>query len=694
MGLPSSSELSLEWYLKNNVQGEDDLDVMSAWKDYTGAGVRLGIIDDGFDYKNKDLKPNYDTSLDYDYGRNDNNAAPVTNDDMHGTAVMGVAGAAAGNGGVVGVAYGADLVGERVDFNKEETPFNLDLAHAITRMADQGVGVANMSLGTGYYFETGKNLDKVVSAIDDATANGRGGLGTVLVMAGGNSREDNDGFEADINGRLFDSRTQIISVGSVDRNGYVSYFSSYGASMLVTAFGTDIASTDRVGTKGFNKGGDIATDLAGTSFSAPLVTGVVALMLQANPHLGWRDVQTILAYSARHTGSPVDGKTLSHAEIHPWAYNGADNWNGGGLHFSEDYGYGLVDAAAAVRLAETWTARSTTKNQKTVTQTVLPDTGTATTIPDHDPTGLTFSADVIKNIDIERVGVQMDFSAFSAQLAVYLEAPDGQEFEIFGGAGLDDPSTYSFEFTSQQIRGMESKGTWTVRVADLYKKYATTVSDITLNFHGAKASKNNVYVYTNEFADAVKDGDHATTLADTNGGHDTLNAAAVTSAVTVNLNKGTGKIDSVTMKISGIENIDGGDGKDHLTGSKVANLLTGGRGADVLTGGKGDDTFIYHVTGDSAAGKLHNVITDFSRGDDINLSAIDAKSGSGNQAFKFIGTHGFDGRAGELDFDLVDNKGKTHDMTLIYADVNGDKHADFEIELSGLHHLAKGDFTL
>ena len=83
------------------------------------------------------------------------------------------------------------------------------------------------------------------------------------------------------------------------------------------------------------------------------MSGVIALMLEANPDLGWRDVQNILAYSAREIGSGVGGERTPTRDF-DWRYNGAGNWNGGGLHYSEDYGYGSVDAYNAVRMAEVW----------------------------------------------------------------------------------------------------------------------------------------------------------------------------------------------------------------------------------------------------------------------------------------------------------------------------------------------------
>ena len=96
---------------------------------------------------------------------------------------------------------------------------------------------------------------------------------------------------------------------------------------------------------------DYQGTFGGTSAASPTVAGVVALMLQANPNLGWRDVQEILSYSSRHVGSAVGAARIGY-EDNAWTFNGADNWNGGGLHFSNDYGFGLVNTLAAVRLAE------------------------------------------------------------------------------------------------------------------------------------------------------------------------------------------------------------------------------------------------------------------------------------------------------------------------------------------------------
>ncbi|HVJ70317.1 MAG TPA: S8 family serine peptidase, partial [Sphingomicrobium sp.] len=178
---------------------------------------------------------------------------------------------------------------------------------------------------------------------------------TILVKSAGNNR--GSGF--DTNYDNFTNHRQVIAVGAVDHNGVVSYYSTPGANLLVVApsstYGVGLTTTDIAGAGG-NNSGDYITGFTGTSAAAPQVSGVVALMLEANPDLGWRDVQEILAMSARQVGDPA---SLTGSEKYQWSYNGAANWNGGGMHFSNDYGFGLVDALAAVRLAESWTLLGT-----------------------------------------------------------------------------------------------------------------------------------------------------------------------------------------------------------------------------------------------------------------------------------------------------------------------------------------------
>ncbi len=138
--------------------------------------------------------------------------------------------------------------------------------------------------------------------------------------------------------------------------------------------------------------------------------------------------------------------------------------------------------------------------------------------------------------------------------------------------------------------------------------------------------------------------------------------------------------------------LSGGGEKDTLKAGAGADRLIGGSGADKLYGGAGADSFVFKSVKDSAVSASgRDTIYDFSRkdGDRIDLKAIDANTkAGGDQAFKFIGSEKFHGKAGELRFVKDDGD------TFVYGDVNGNGKADFAIALDRLLTLTKSDFIL
>ena len=611
----SDPMLGQQWHLADTAAGAD---VAPVWRDYAGRGVRVGVIDDGFQHTHADLAGRYRTDLDHDFVAKDSDAAPELSSNNHGTAVAGVIAAQADNGhGGAGVAWGADLVGYRVGFGTATS--TSEILEAIERV--RTLDVANSSWGYGGFF--GDNFASATfarhgQAMADAARHGRGGLGTVQIFAAGNERAQGQ----NVNYHDFQNSSYAIAVGATDRNGNIASFSTPGAAVLVSAPGVGIVTTDRTGSAGYVSG-DFAA-VGGTSFAAPVVSGVVALMLEADPKLGYRDVQEILAYSASKPAGFAAGARA----------NAAADWNGGGLTYSHDYGFGLVDAHAAVRLAETWQARSTFDNAARLSVSATPKLA----IGDLK-TGASSIRVGASGLEIDRVEVSVDLAhGRIGDLKLTLISPSGTESVLVDRPGVSSSSTYGstqtgirFTMDSVHFWGESATGTWVLKVQDAASGHTGVLNSWGMEFIG-DAGAGDTYVYTDAYA-ALGAQANRVVLRDADGGVDTLNLAAIRSGVSVDLRPGgasavlgrTLTIDPGTL----IENVYAGDGADRIAGNAAGNRISGGRGADLLSGGGGGDVFVYSSLDDG-----RDVISDFGADDRFDFDALLAHIGyAGTDAF-------------------------------------------------------------
>lgn len=679
--LPSDGNFAQQWHLNNTSPGELDLNVVEVWPSYTGKGVTAFVIDDGFDYSHPDLAPNYDTGLDYDFEEVDDDPFGDTVDDSHGTATMGILGAARNDSGVVGVGYDADLVGYRV-FSFISDRFITQIADAITSAADNGGDVVSMSLGSQYsanFFDRALDpaaMASLQTAIDHAVDGGRDGLGTLLVKSAGNGRHQSPPHNANASSWNADFKT--VSVAATDAEGLVTFYSTPGANILVSAFGSlvpgSVVTSDRVGTAGYDPG-DVTTTFNGTSAAAPMVSGLVALMLEANPDLGWRDVHEILANSARQVDSGNSN----------WVWNGSDSWNLGGLHHSVDHGFGLIDAHAAVRLAEHWQDQSTSANlaQHSVGGLAAPQA-----VPDADPNGLQLNLVQDASIGrVEYVTLKLDLPhTRAADLVISLTSPSGTTTRLLDtNAGLaDHPDTWTY--TASGFRGEVGQGTWSVQIVDQFTDRVGTLSDISLTLLGTPPDSDDTYIFTEAFSDLAGGSGHATALLDDDGGRDLLNAAALTSASSLDLSAGLGLLDGILVSVSGIEDLVGGDGDDSLIGNEADNLFFAGRGADSLSGLSGADSLYGGSTNDVIRGQSGDDLLYGDSGDDRLLAWFgqdlvaggegDDRLGGGSGEDSLYGGSGADFLNGGSGADLVAG-GSGEDTFVI------DQLDDHVLELAG-----------
>ncbi len=613
---PTDEYYSRQWHL-------NALNLLDVWDDYTGEGVLVGINDDAVETDHPDYAAHYDTSKDWDYVNNDADPNPEAYDPdnpsaaAHGTFLAGVIGALRNGAGVVGVAYGSTLTACRRNGESLAGQQNVDISNnswtPVAWATDASGGSVRLASGT-IFSPNGHNAS-LLNDIGTVAAQGRGGKGTVIVASAGNTRHQ----WQNLNHFDLKNSRHVISVAALDATGHVTYFSTPGAPILVSAPGSAITSTDRQGLAGYEAGpttgdslpwDDLVTgadnfivdtgshlhpDYAsgdGTSFSCPVVSGVVALMLEANSTLGWRDVQEILAYSAWNSDPENAG----------WQVNGARNWNGGGLFVSHDYGYGMVDARAAVRLAETWTSTSTSANEVSLTRS----RSTALSIPDGGEAGVVDKVTVTGGVDIEHVEVDISIShANIGDLEIWLVSPDGTRSVLLDRPEMNplDPNSVGatendirWTFSSTHHWGETGVGDWSLMVRDRRTGDVGTLNSWTLRLYGAPLTNNDTYVYTVDFAGFTGDENaERGTLSDA-GGVDTINAAPIHTSVMIDLGEGaqSSLVGNAFRIASGtvIENVISGDGDDKLVGNATANQMNGGRGDDWLEGRAGADTLL------------------------------------------------------------------------------------------------------
>lgn len=484
MSLPSDVMAALQWHLVNPVAsgGNIPIDVggiTNVWNNYRGKGIMISIVDSGVDYRHPDLAPHYDTQLDYDYVRNNDDADPKGGS-AHGTSVAGCSAAVGDNNlGVVGVAYEASLTGIRL-ITGDPVPDDA-MADALFH-SNTVVHVSNNSWGKADSFGlvyVGGNLLK--QALKRGAIEGRGGKGTIYMFAAGNSAlEGSDANYGNSNSK------DVISVGAISYIGDRCSYSEPGACVAISApsgdqFRTDLSlrgilTTDIRGTEGSNPGsfpGDDVSDLDytrqfnGTSAATPIASGVVALVLQANPNLTYRDLKEVLMRTAKVV-QPSDSDWVT---------------NSSGLHHNHQFGAGLINAEGAVQAAQSWRLLGPE------VELAFSEPAVPRQVLDNDPQGAVFEFNVTNaNIRVEHMTVTLSAAHDSwGDLEVTLISPKrvrSRLAEVHNGR--PGYAYRNWTFSSVRHWGESAQGVWRVVVSDRRPGTRGSVTALSMNLYGSQ----------------------------------------------------------------------------------------------------------------------------------------------------------------------------------------------------------------
>jgi len=440
------------WYL--NRGGMIDMNVKEAWEmGITGKGVVVSILDDGIEKDHPDLVDNYDQEASYDINDNDYDPSPrydATNINRHGTRCAGEVAASANNSICsVGIAYESKVGGVRmldgdVTDAVEARSLSLNMQH---------IDIYSASWGPD---DDGRTVDGpgtlANKAFEKGIAKGRGGRGSIFVWASGNGGKHGDNCNCD----GYTNSIWTLSVASASEDGQVPWYSEACSSTLATTYSSGSKGERKVVTTDLHHG--CTASHTGTSASAPMAAAIIALVLQANPKLSWRDVQHITVINC-HKGNMGDSSD--------WRVNGL------GRSYSHNFGYGLMDATGMVKMASNW---------KSVGEQVITSME-ARNLPLSIPAKSKKTSEIVVTAAgrgqvrfLEHVQAYVTIDAIKrGDLSIYLISPQGTKSQLLTSRSKDTSSRgfKDWPFLTVFCWGEDSKGTWTLEVENQGESEAT-----------------------------------------------------------------------------------------------------------------------------------------------------------------------------------------------------------------------------
>ena len=499
-----------QWHLRNQEQGGEDINVEPVWAEgINGEGVNIAVVDDGMYYAHEDLAANVNTTLNHNYDTDSHDSHDIYGRyEHHGTNVAGIIAARDNGVGVRGVAPRATIYGYNylTDAAQQRLVQDINQANAMSRNR-VATAVSNNSWGylDGPWLNQANRLWEL--AVDSGIREGYDGKGVFYVFSGGNGGRDHrvnsagtpvGGHYSNAIGRGDDSNLgelanyyAVTAVCAVNDGDTRSVYSEKGANLWVCAPSWDFERRGIVTTENVDRYRD---DFSGTSAAAPIVSGVAALLRDANPGLTWRDLKLILAASARKNDVANPGW-----EDGAWKYGAGHDDDR--YHFNHEYGFGMVDAKAAVDLAKGWT------NVPSLESASAASVSAVSIPPPSGSTPKTVTTTLTLNTGIgftEFVEINTDFEHTSFRdMEIELVSPSGAVSKLavpFNTRYYDatytrsDGTTYDgpyfvrlygeFRFGSARHLGEDPNGVWTLRLTAHFPELGGTIRSWSIKVYG------------------------------------------------------------------------------------------------------------------------------------------------------------------------------------------------------------------
>ncbi|XP_046655685.1 neuroendocrine convertase 1-like [Daphnia pulicaria] len=485
-----------QWYMHdtrtNAALPRLDLNILPVYDmGYTGRGVTVVVLDDGLEGTHTDIRNNYNSKVSFDMNDDDPDPSPRYGRgyfNSHGTRCAGEIAMEANNAKCgVGVAFNVSIGGVRM----LDGPVSDRVEASSLIYALEMVDIYSASWGPSDDGKTVEGPGKLVrQAFYRGVKEGRKGKGAIYIWASGNGGRVKDNCNCD----GYVSSIYTLSIGSVSEQGDFPWYGEQCASTMAVTYSSGAYTDQKIATVDLN---DTCTmDHTGTSAAAPLASGIVALALEANSNLTWRDVQHLVPWTSEY--GPLKDNI-------DWQENSA------GFRVNPRFGFGLMNAAKYVRAAINWS----TVPEKSICVTPsfngnLPvlftnkEWGTV----EFESDGCSGTLDEVNYLEHVEVIVSIEYPV-RGQLEIDLISPSGTSTQLVKQRPKDKSKQgyVNWPFMSVHTWGEMSKGRWKLIVTDLSSQNSSLLSgrivNATLVLHGTSAMpeyrKNGARIYDDAF---------------------------------------------------------------------------------------------------------------------------------------------------------------------------------------------------
>jgi len=356
----------------------------------------------------------------------------------------------------VGVAYNSKIGGVRM--------LDGDVTDAVEARSislnNQHIDIYSASWGPD---DDGKTVDGpgrlARQAFVKGTETGRNGKGSIFVWASGNGGKYHDNCNCD----GYTNSIWTLSVSSATENGLIPWYSESCSSTMATTYSSGSSGERKVVTTDLHN--KCTSTHTGTSASAPMAAGVIALVLEANPSLTWRDVQHITVRNCKK----------ANLRSTDWDVNAL------GRSFSHSFGYGIMDASGMVDLAQNWT-----NVPEQEIYAVKANIGTVSIPPGSSRTAKMEVTDAGGAKFLEHVQAHITLSsARRGDMQMFLVSPGGTKSQLLKRRPHDMSPTgfQDWPFLTVFSWGESPIGTWTIELQN-DGRYRADLHEWSLTFHG------------------------------------------------------------------------------------------------------------------------------------------------------------------------------------------------------------------